>query len=118
MHFPLGSTLSLVLLKNDPRFPILFHSIGPGNGEEVSKLNLTLFDPGSVVTLPFFFFFYKIKKKKKSLFLVNGGGTCWEMCLWLIRKGKSLKRQPPNFVSALGQENLSFQEGNRSTSVF
>lgn len=67
--------------------------------EEIAKLilNIALFDPRSAVILLVFFSFYK----EKALFLVSGGGSFWEMCLWLIRKGKGLKRQPPNFISAL-----------------
>lgn len=100
MHFPLGSTLSTVLIKNDPRFPILFHSLGPGNGEEVSKLNLTLFDPGSVVTLPFFFFFYKIKKK-----ITVFGEWRWHLLGNVSvadKKGKALKVTSTKFCQCFG----------------
>lgn len=106
----------LVLIKNDPRFPILFHSLGPGNVQEVSKLNLTLFNPGSVVTLLFFFFFYKEKKKSRFSewrWQLLGNVTVAD------KKEKGLKATATKLQQCFGaQENLFFQEGNRNTFLF
>lgn len=103
--------------KNDPRSHIPFHSLSPGKVEEISELQYHLIWSKVNSYLPVFFFFspfYKKTKTNKSTVFDERRWHCWEMCLRLIRKGESLKWQPPNFISVL-EFRKTFLSKNRNT---